>query len=207
MNTRNSLTLSRVRGNTSRHGGEEPLRIAAPIGYYTDLLKRPWDKLDVLQGEAFDVSIKYGLKRLDPQVHARLGRAWHALEPWPDTLPALDRLRTRYVVSALSNGNMLLLADMARAGRLGWDYIMSAELVRAYKPAEALYKLTIECLGTGPGEVLYVAAHKWDVQAGQPAGLRAGYVLRWQFGEDGDPPEDPDPNFDVVAGDLDKLGV
>jgi 2-haloacid dehalogenase len=93
------------------------------------------------------------------------------------------------IAAALSNGNVLLLADMARHGRLGWDCIMSAELVRAYKPAVALYKLAIECLGAGPDQVLYVAAHKWDVQAGQAAGLRAGYVLRWQFGKDGDPPE------------------
>jgi 2-haloacid dehalogenase len=168
--------------------------------------KRPWDRLDVLLQEAFaDVTAKYGLNRINPAHLALLGAVWHALEPWPDSLPALHRLKRQYVVSALSNGNVLLLADMAKAGRLGWDCIMSAELVRAYKPADALYKLAIECLGSGPGEVLYVAAHKWDVQAGQAAGLRAGYVLRWQFGKDGDPPEDPDPNFDLVANDLEDL--
>jgi 2-haloacid dehalogenase len=102
---------------------------------------------------------------------------------------------------------MLLLADMARTTGLGWDCIMSAELVKAYKPADALYKLAIDCLGNGPSQVLYVAAHKWDVQAGQAAGLRAGYVLRWQFGKDGDPPEEPDPNFDVVGDDLGDLAT
>lgn len=174
--------------------------------------KRPWAKLDVLLQEAFvDIIAKYGLNRLDPRALARLRNTWHVLEPWPDTLPALHRLRRRFVISALSNGNVLLLADMAKAGHLGWDCIMSAELVKAYKPADALYKLAIECLGIEPGQVLYVAAHKWDVQAGQAAGLKAGYVLRWQFGKDGDPPEQPDPKFDVVADDLEdlvtKLGV
>jgi 2-haloacid dehalogenase len=174
--------------------------------------KRPWDKLDVLLQEAFaDLAFKYHLDQLDPGGIARLGNVWHALEPWPDSIPALRRLKKRFVISALSNGNVLLLADMARVGNLGWDCIMSAELVRAYKPADAPYKLAIDCLGTGPGQVLYVAAHKWDVQAGQAAGLRAGYVLRWQLGKDGEPPEEPDPNFDVVANDLEdlatKLGV
>jgi 2-haloacid dehalogenase len=170
--------------------------------------KRPWDKLDVLLQEAFaDLVVKYHLDRLDPGGIARLRNVWHALEPWPDSLPALGRLKKRFVTSALSNGNMLLLADMARAGSLGWDCIMSAELVRAYKPADTLYKLAIECLGTGPRQVLYVAAHKWDVQAGQAAGLCAGYVLRWQFGKDGDPPEDPDPKFDVVANDLEDVAT
>jgi 2-haloacid dehalogenase len=173
---------------------------------------RPWDKLDVLLQEAFqDITPKYGLNRLDSDTLSRLGSIWHALEPWPDTLAALRRLQRRFIISALSNGNMLLLADMAKAGHLDWDCILSAELVRAYKPADALYKLAIDCLGSGPRQVLYVAAHKWDVQAGQAAGLCAGYVLRWQFGNDGDPPEDPDPNFDVVANDLEdlatKLGV
>jgi 2-haloacid dehalogenase len=170
--------------------------------------KRPWAKLDVLLQEAFvDLVNKYNLDRLDPAGLARLRNIWHALDPWPDSLGGLHRLKRKFVISALSNGNVLLLADMARTGQLGWDCIMSAELVRAYKPADALYKLAIECLGTGPGQVLYVAAHKWDVQAGQAAGLRAGYVLRWQFGKDGDPPEEPDPNFDVVANDLEELAV
>lgn len=174
--------------------------------------KRPWAKLDALLQEAFaDITVKFGLQHLNASDLAQLRQVWHSLKPWPDSLPALSRLRKRFVISALSNGNMLLLADIARAGRLGWDCIMSAELVKAYKPADALYKLAIESLGDESGETLYVAAHKWDVQAGQAAGLKAGYVLRWQFGKDGDPPEDPDPNFDVVANDLEdlatKLGV
>ena len=170
--------------------------------------KRPWDKLDVLLQEAFgDISNKYRFDRLSSAGIAQLQSVWHALDPWPDSLAALRRLRKHFVIAALSNGNMLLLADMARVKHLGWDCIMSAELVRAYKPADALYKLAIECLGTVPGQVLYVAAHKWDVQAGQAAGLRAGYVLRWQFGKDGDPPEEPDPNFDIVVNDLEDLAT
>ena len=106
------------------------------------------------------------------------------------------------MTSALSNANVLLLADMARHASLGWDTIMSAELVKAYKPADAIYKLALECLGSPPDQVLYVAAHKWDLQAGQSAGFRSAYVSRWQFGPDGPPPEDPDPSFDVLAQDL-----
>jgi 2-haloacid dehalogenase len=174
--------------------------------------KRPWDKLDILLQEAFsDITAKYDLNHLDPGALARLSNVWHALDPWADSLPALNRLRRQFTIGALSNGNMLLLVDMARAGHLRWDCILSAELVKAYKPADALYKLAVDCLGNGPEQVLYVAAHKWDVQAGQVAGLRAGYVLRWQFGREGDPPEDPDPNFEMVANDLEdlatKLGV
>jgi 2-haloacid dehalogenase len=170
--------------------------------------RRPWATLDVLQAEAFeDLRKKYNLDVLAPKDAAQFRHIWHSLEPWPDTLPALDRLRRKFIVSALSNGNLLLLTDMARGAGLAWDCIMSAELVHAYKPADALYKLATECLGTGPGQVLYVAAHKWDVQAGQAAGLRAGYVLRWQMGGDGPPPEDPDPKFDIVADDLEDLAT
>lgn len=183
------------------------------IGYRTrveDVRKgnRPWRNLDGLQREAFDeLATKFGLDRIEPDALKAFRNVWHRLRPWPDTLPGLNRMRPRFVVAGLSNANVLLLADMARQADLQWDTIMSAELVKAYKPADAIYKLTLECLGPEAGQVLYVAAHKWDLQAGQAAGMRAAYVRRWQFGPDGPAPEDPDPNFDLIVDTIEDLAT
>ena len=104
--------------------------------------------------------------------------AWHRLDPWPDVRPGLDALRAHHVTAALSNGHVALLVDLARHGDLRFDCLLSAELVRAYKPAPEVYRTAARLLGLGPGDLMMVAAHPWDLQGARGAGLRTAFVDR-----------------------------
>lgn len=107
-----------------------------------------------------------------------LNRAWHRLDPWPDTIPGLIRLRAKHFLAPLSNGNILLLANMAKRAGLPWDAVLGAEAAQAYKPQPEAYLRTADILGLKPGEVALVAAHNNDLAAARKAGLKTAFVLR-----------------------------
>src|SRR5262249_46587318 len=109
-----------------------------------------------------------------------LTRAWHRLDPWPDVVEGLKRLKTRYIISPLSNGNIALLANMAKRAGLPWDLILGAETSRAYKPLPASYLNAVAQLGRKPEQVMLVAAHNGDLAAAQQNGLRTAFVARPQ---------------------------
>ena len=137
---------------------------------------------------------------------------WHRLDPWPDAVPGLTRLKTRYVVTTLSNGNFSLLTNMAKRAGLPWDCIVSAELFHHYKPDPETYLGTAELLGIAPAELMLVACHPDDLRAARAAGCRTGYVERpLELGPGHPPPRVEDGEFDVVAGDFvelaDRLGA
>jgi 2-haloacid dehalogenase len=120
-------------------------------------------------------------------------------------VPGLTRLRSRYVLAPLSNGNVALLTNMAKHAGLPWDCILSAELARAYKPDAAVYQMAADLLGLAPGRVMMVAAHVGDLRAAGAAGLRTAYVPRPREWGEGTQVEPPDPAFDVVAEDFEDL--
>src|ERR1700693_6237057 len=163
--------------------------------------QRPWANLDLLLAEAFSDLVKeFNLSAIDPQKLAYLGLAWHRLTPWADCLPGLRRLRKRFTLGTLSNGNMLLLTDMEKHVHLPWDCVLSAELVRKYKPEPEPYLLAVEALGPRAEQVIYVAAHGWDLSAGaEKAEMKTAYIPRPQEmpGSSSDPP--PDDPFDLYA--------
>jgi 2-haloacid dehalogenase len=131
---------------------------------------------------------------------ARFNRVWHRLRPWPDAVPGLERLRRRFVVAPLSNGNFALLTNMAKHAGLPWDCVLSAELFGAYKPAPEVYRGAVALLGLEPGEAMMVAAHPGDLRAAGALGLRTAYVPRpGEFGPGAPPPPPPDDTFDLVA--------
>jgi 2-haloacid dehalogenase len=141
-----------------------------------------------------------------------LNRLWHRLNPWPDAVGGLTRLRRRFVLATLSNGNMALLVNMAKHASLPWDCILSAELARQYKPARAVYQMAADLLGLRPEQVMMVAAHQSDLCAAKQAGLRTAFVPRpLEFGPAGAADTAPDAGFDVSARDFldlaDKLGA
>ena len=148
---------------------------------------------------------------LPSDVIDELNRAWHRLDPWPDSRAGLDRLRARYVVSTLSNGNTALLVAMARHAGVTWDCVLSAETTGAFKPQPDCYTRAAELLGCEPQQVMMVACHQNDLQAAQSVGLRAAFVTRPDEAGPQHPADlTPDPRFDIVAqdfGDLaDQLG-
>jgi 2-haloacid dehalogenase len=173
----------------------------------------PWTNLDGLHRasleellEEFDVAGAYSESEKE-----HLNRVWHRLEPWPDAVEGLIRLKRRYVVAPLSNGNVALLANMAKRAGLPWDLIFSAELVRRYKPDPETYLMVPDLLGLRPEQVTMVAAHPDDLRAAKSNGLRTAYVPRpLEFGPGGEA-EPPDSSFDLVARDFlelaEKLGA
>ena len=169
--------------------------------------QRPWTILDALHRESLDSLLpQFGLESLSEAERDDLNRAWHRLDPWPDTVGGLTRLKSRYIISPLSNGNVALLANMAKRGGLPWDLILSAETSRAYKPLPASYLNAVAMLGRKPEQVMMVAAHNGDLAAAQSHGLRTAFVARPQ--EHG-PKQKTDlaatGKWDVVAGDFIEL--
>ena len=173
----------------------------------------PWTKIDDLHRMILDDIIPdFGLSALDEAQRHDLNRAWHRLTPWPDTVSGLTRLKTKYTLASLSNGNVALLVNMAKHSGIPWDAVLSAELAQAYKPDPAVYLKAADLLGLQPEEVMMVAAHKGDLRAAAALGLKTGYVPRpTEYGPDREIDTTPDPDFDVVATDFndfaDKLGI
>jgi 2-haloacid dehalogenase len=126
-------------------------------------------------------------------------RAWHRLDPWPDAVPGLSRLKRRFILATLSNGNVALMVNMAKRAGLPWDAILGAEVARAYKPQPAAYLRSVEALGLRPEDVAMVAAHNADLAAAAACGLKTAFVLR--------PTEDTEPtaDWDIVAPDFLEL--
>lgn len=121
---------------------------------------------------------RFGLDGLPEAERADFNRVWHRLQPWPDSVAGLARLRTRYTVATLSNGNFALLVAMAKHAGLPWDGVLSAELFGRFKPDPAVYLGAARLLDLAPGQLMMVAAHPFDLLAAQRAGLRTAYIPR-----------------------------
>ncbi len=166
----------------------------------------PWANLDALHRASLeDLLVEFGIEGLTEEEKDHLNKVWHRLDPWPDSVLGLHRLRERYILTTLSNGNVALLTNMAKRAGLPWDLILSAELVRHYKPDPEPYLMVPFLLDLRPEEVMLVAAHHGDLRAAQENGLRTAYVPRPQEWGPGGEAEPPDPSFDLVAQDLVKL--
>lgn len=139
----------------------------------------PWANLDTLHRRTLDRLLDdFGLTGLDESEKAWLNACWHRLDPWPDAIDGLGRLKQRFVVAAFSNGNVSLLVDMAKRAGLPWDFVCSAELFRHYKPDPETYQGAAELLGLNPDEVMLVAAHNNDLCAAADQGLATAFVYR-----------------------------
>ncbi|MDB5414691.1 MAG: dehII [Rubritepida sp.] len=141
--------------------------------------RRPFTRLDVLHRESLEKVLKeIGITDASEGDLDHLNRAWHRLDPWPDVLLGLSRLRRKYFLAPLSNGNIALLANMAKRAMIPWDAILGAEPVQAYKPQRECYTRTAEVLAMEPHEVCLVAAHNDDLRAARMAGLSTAFVAR-----------------------------
>jgi 2-haloacid dehalogenase len=141
--------------------------------------RRSWTILDVLHRESLDKLLDtYGLTGLDEADKDRLTKVWHHLMPWPDAIAGLKRLKTRYIIGTLSNGNIGLLTRMAKHAGLPWDVVLGAETARAYKPQPQAYLANVELLNLRPAQVMLVAAHNGDLAAAAATGMRTAFVAR-----------------------------
>jgi 2-haloacid dehalogenase len=169
--------------------------------------EQPWTKLDDLHRASLDrLIVDFGIHGLTEPEIDQLNRAWHRLDPWPDAVPGLTRLRRRFVLATLSNGNVALMVNMAKRAGLPWDAILGAEVARAYKPLPEAYLRTAEFLGLSPEQCLMVAAHPGDLVAASRCGLRTAFVPRPAEHGPHRPADRPvDHTFDVVAKDFEDL--
>jgi 2-haloacid dehalogenase len=173
----------------------------------------PWTKLDDLHRISLVEMLKqFRIEGLSEDEITDLSRIWHRLKPWPDSVPGLQRLKSRFVVTTLSNGNISLLTNMAKRAGLPWDCILSGENVHRYKPDPAVYRLVPELFDIKPEQVVMVAAHEHDLQAAQKHGLRTAFVHRpLEHGPGKASAVPPAGRYDIVATDFldlaSKLGV
>src|SRR3712207_6131208 len=173
--------------------------------------RRPFTRLDVLQRENLELVLRdHGL---DPAAIGEaalddLNRAWHRLDPWPEAVAGLTRLRRKYIIAPLSNGNVALLLNMAKRAGLPWDAILGAEGAQAYKPQPEAYLRTADILGLKPAQVALVAAHNGDLKAARGCALRTGFVARrTEHGPGQSVDLSPSEAWDVVASDFVDLAA
>lgn len=168
--------------------------------------ERPFEKIDILHREILDgLLAKYGITDLSEQQKSEINHVWHRLDPWPDAIGGLLRLKSRFICATLSNGNMALLVNMAKRAGLPWDCVLSAELERQYKPELQVYRYALAVLDVQPEEAVMVAAHHADLHAAASIGMRTAFVHRPDEGGPGRPMDGPDLSFDFNATDFHDL--
>src|SRR3954447_10245582 len=167
----------------------------------------PWTRLDALHRMTLDrILVDFRLAGLSDDEKDALNRAWHRLTPWPDAVAGLTRLKKKFIIAPLSNGNVSLMTELAKFGGLPWDVILGAELVRHYKPDREVYQSAADILDVKPADVMMVAAHLGDLRAAKQVGLRTAFVVRPnEFGPDGKPDLKAEGVADVSATDFNDL--
>jgi len=175
---------------------------------------RPWTPIDVIHRERLDVILKeFGIAdRFTEAEIVDMNLMWHRLDPWPDSVPGLLRLKRGYVISPLSNGATLLLVNMAKRAGIPWDMILSSDVTRAYKRDPRAYQAACAALALPPEQVMMCAAHNDDLEAARAQGMRTAYINRpYEYGADQSKDFQADSDWDIVTdhigGIADALGV
>ena len=174
--------------------------------------KRPWAILDDLHRESLEALLEqFEVKGLNEEQIDHLNRVWRRLRPWSDVVSGLTRLKQKYTLATLSNGNVALLVNMAKHSRLPWDVILGAEVAQHYKPQPEAYLTTARMLGLRPEQCLMVAAHNGDLGHAASHGFRTAFIYRpTEYGPEQRTDLEPNSDFDWIArgfGDLaEQLG-
>lgn len=175
--------------------------------------ERPWTPIDVIHRERLDVILgEFGIAaHFDEAARVDLNLAWHRLDPWPDSVPGLIRLKSQYLIGPLSNGGTVLLAAMGKRAGIPWDVIMSSDVTRAYKRDPAAYLNACSAMGLETHQVMMCAAHNDDLEAAQSHGMRTAYINRsYEYGPDQVKDVEADGDWDIVTdhigGIADALG-
>ncbi len=169
-------------------------------------------KLDVLHRRNLDLVLpRFGAGSLGEEDRRQLNMAWHRLDAWPDVPAALARLKPRYLLAPLSNGNISIMVDLARRNGFPWDAILGAEVAGDYKPKPRVYLSAAEAFDLKASECMMVAAHSSDLEAAAALGLHTAYIARPDEAGPGRGEAAPSVPVDFAASDLahlaDQLGV
>jgi 2-haloacid dehalogenase len=217
-------TLVDWRGSIAR----EAQAILAPLGYALDwpAFADAWrdqyqpameevragrlafSKLDVLHRHNLErILPRFGIAGLAEETAANLNLAWHRLDAWPDVAAGLARLKRRYLIAPVSNGNISLMVDLARRNDFPWDAILGAEIAGDYKPKPRVYLAACAAFDLAPGDCMMVAAHTRDLVAAAACGLRSGHVARPNERGPGRGEAAPLGPVDVAAASLEDLAT
>ncbi len=140
---------------------------------------RPWVRLDELHREnLIELLERYGVAGLSDAELEQLNFAWRRLDPWPDSVEGLTRLKRKFVIATMSNGNIALMVNMAKYAGLPWDAILGSEIARSFKPTPQTYDRGAEALMLRPEQCMMVAAHNSDLLAARSRGFQTAYVNR-----------------------------
>jgi 2-haloacid dehalogenase len=165
-------------------------------------------KLDMLHRRNLDrVLPRFGADKLAGAERVTLNLAWHRLDAWPDVTPGLNRLKTRYRLAPLSNGNISLQVDLARRNGFPWDAILGAEIAGDYKPKPRVYLAAAEAFDLAPADCMMVAAHTSDLKAAAALGLRTAHIARPNEHGPGKGEVAPNASVDIAAGSLEDLAA
>jgi len=161
----------------------------------------PFEKIDVIHRAILEGVLKqFKVATLAEDEKAHLNLAWHRLKPWPDSVRGLKRLKSKFIIATLSNGNTGLLVDMAKHGGLPWDCVFSSDTFKLFKPDPGMYLGAAGALSLKPEEVMMVAAHKADLRAAAQCGLKTAFVKRpLEHGGGGTPDLASEPEFTINA--------
>ena len=162
--------------------------------------KAPYTRVDRIYRAGLDTLLeRRGLAdKFTPAERDELNAAWNRMDPWPDTIEGLTRLRKHFTLSTLTNASMPAAIAIVNHAGLPFDAVLTGELVQSYKPAPAVYQMAVNYLGYKPEEIMMVACHKYDLKAAHAFGMKTAFVARpLEFGPDGKPDTKFDPLFDL----------
>ena len=170
---------------------------------------RAWTRLDDLHRENLVELLKeFEVSGLGESDIDHLNRAWHRLDGWPDSVEGLTRLKRKFILATLSNGNVALMVNMAKYAGLPWDVILGAEVAHAYKPQPEAYDRSAALLDLKPEQCMMVAAHNGDLVAARSRGFRTAFVSRpLEHGPNKSRDLKAEHDFDVIAGDFIDLAT
>jgi len=169
----------------------------------------PWTILDVLHRASLDKLLpQFGVTGLSEAELDHLNRIWHRLTPWPDSVAGLARLKQKYIIGPLSNGNVALLVNLAKHSAIPWDVVFGSEISRHFKPDPEVYLGACTMLGLQPAQVMMAAAHNHDLKAAQALGLKTAFFARpTEYGPKQNKDFAPDGDWTVVAKDIEDLAT
>jgi 2-haloacid dehalogenase len=171
--------------------------------------ERCWTILDELHRDSLiQLLPAFNLQHLSTGDIDYLTSCWHRLDPWPDVVPGLARLKSHFLIGPLSNGNFSLLVELNKFAQLNWDFVIGSDFFQHYKPDAETYLGACSLLGLAPGEVMMVAAHNYDLHAAQSLGLRTAFIRRpTEYGSTQAEDLAPTGAWDFVAGDAEDLAA
>ena len=141
--------------------------------------RMPYCKLDVLHRRNLEVTLqRFGVAAFGEDDIRRLNLAWHRLDAWPDVAPGLARLKRKYLLAPVSNGNISLMVDLARRNDFSWDAILGADIAQDFKPKPQVYLAAVAAFDLAPHDCMMVAAHSNDLAAAAGLGLRSAHLAR-----------------------------